>query len=201
MVATSKSAIPLRISTSSGVRRAMKMEKPRTRTPARILATILATLTASFLCLQLVACDPVNTSYSYPELVDDVVRVELINYRNPEAKTINTFFSQRELQTRFDFSKMEVLETLDEEMMDGFFSELSSIWLWNHWVHLDSPLGRSVRLVYSNGDFEVISCCFGNGVEGGLIVRYDSSGKLLKNIGLVKYSYEFDILLNAFFET
>jgi len=179
----------------------MNMKKPRTRISARILATLLTTFITSFLCLQLVACDPVNTSYSYPELVDDVVRVELINYHNPEAKTINTFFSQRGLQTRFDFSKMEVLETLNEELMDGFFSELSTIWLWNHWVHLDSPLGLSVRLVYSNGDFEVISCCFDNGAEYGLIVRYDSSGKLLKNIGLVKYRYEFDMLLNTFFGT
>lgn len=28
-----------------------------------------------------------------------------------------------------------------------------------HWVHLDSPQGDSIRIIYDNGDFEIISGC------------------------------------------
>ena len=119
--------------------------------------------------LMLLACEYPLHLYYYEELVATVIRVELINYDNPDAKTIRG----TENLLPFDFDKMEIIATLREERFDGFFKEFSQFNFWEFSEHLDSPQGRSLRFVYRNGDFEVVCC---KAVYSG---RFDSNGNII----------------------
>ena len=107
------------------------------------------------LLLTLAACDPGEFHFEYDELKENVTRVELIYYNNPDAKEL--FDEKRNHVLPFDFSKMEVVKTLPESKLDDFLHDLSEYVFYTVWDHLDSPQGYSVRVVYSNGDFEILS--------------------------------------------
>ena len=107
------------------------------------------------LLLTLAACDPGEFHFEYDELKENVTCVELIYYNNPDAKEL--FDEKRNHVLPFDFSKMEVVKTLPESKLDDFLHDLSDYFLLMVCTHFDSPQGYSVRVVYSNGDFEILS--------------------------------------------
>ena len=103
------------------------------------------------LIFSLTACDPSWYSQQYQELAANVVRVELISYDNSNAKIINDLFQKGAVRA-FDFNKMEIIEVLDVEKLDDFLQDWSKITLWTHWIHSNSPVGISIRIIYSNDD-------------------------------------------------
>lgn len=147
------------------------------------------------LCIFLSACayDPLEFNYNYDELTNTIERVELINYNNSDAHEL---FEKRNEVIPFDFDKMIVLEILSEESINDFLFELSKIDFMEYWRHYDSPQGISLRLIYINNDFEVISqyeyCYAGS-------FKYD--GNVKRFIGGLSGTIEFVDLVNKYFET
>lgn len=139
--------------------------------------------------VSLVACDPANFRYDYEELENSIVQVELINYDNPGAKEL---FEKRNKVISFDFDKMEIIETLSEEQVSNFLTDLIDVDFMMVWKHLDSPQGLSIRMIYNNNDFEIISCN----------VRYAGSfysdGQVKRFIGT---SIGIEELVNKYFTT
>ena len=107
----------------------------------------------------LTACDPTTFYFDYDELKETVVRVEYIYYDNPNAVILEEYFVEdHDKLLSFDFDKMEIRQVLSDEKLDDFLKELSELEFMMDWVHLDSPQGDSIRIVYDNGDFEILSC-------------------------------------------
>ena len=130
----------------------------------------------------LIACDNQIHSYTYDydELAASVIRVELINYDNPEAKIITR---RPGVNIPFEFGKMEILATLQEERFYSFLREFSRQYLWiTRNKYLDSPQGVSLRLIHNNGDFEVICNSYANAqysasfAKNGNVIRFIGSG-------------------------
>ena len=122
---------------------------------------VLMTLVICALCMT--ACEGIAP---YPFAFEEtVVRVELIDYENTEVKELycSTFFHHVEQDKirDFDFDKMTVLETLPEDRMDEFLSDVtfssSGVFLTDPKVYYDSPQGLCTRIVYESGAFEIIS--------------------------------------------
>ena len=108
------------------------------------------------LMLFLAACDPGLFFFDYEELVQTVDRVELIRYYNPDAK--EHFDAKGTKFHPFDFEKMEILQTLPEEKKEDFlFSVATDTTSLVGSRVMDSPSGLCIRLVYENGDFEILS--------------------------------------------
>lgn len=139
-----------------------------------------------FICFNLAACnDPSPVTYPYEELKESVVRVELIDYDSSEIRP-------------FDFGRMEVIEVLDEERLDDFFLDLSEVTMWNR-PNPGAQAGICIRIVFDNGDFEVMTC---NNTDHEIIsylARFDSDGKLIKLIGSIEVKHEFVDLINHYF--
>ena len=154
-------------------------------------------LLIGLLCLSLIACDPNWFNYEKEELNTDVIRVELIDYRQPDAKQINSFLFNKRAFLRFDLFKMMILETLDDADMPDFFEDLSTLGLWTHWIHLNSPSGRCIRLVYADGSFDVLSSASGD----SLVMKYDETGRPLDFIGPMTNETEFRELIEKHFES
>ena len=135
------------------------------------------------LLLVLTACEPDKFYFDYDELKESVVRVEYIYYDNPNATTFNEFLAnEQERLLPFDFEKMEVREVLSDEKLDDFFKDLSEYDFKMGWKHLDSPQGDSIRIVYENGDFEVL-CCAGKNWKGSYSGSFYANGEVKRFIG------------------
>lgn len=140
--------------------------------------------------LGLTACDPANFSYKYEELKDSVVRIELINYNNPD---VNELFEKRDMVISFDFDKVEIIETLDTGKFEDFLLDLSKINFLEYWRHSDSPKGKSVRIVYESNEFEVIS------YEVVYTGKFDADGKVKRFVGGLSGNGDFISLVNKYF--
>ena len=155
----------------------------------------LSILLIIVICCMLSACDPISYNY-FNDKAAEVVAVELINYDNPKAKVINTFISTIRVQ-RFNFAKTEIIGAIGEDQLDDFLLDLSKVRIWTGWVHSNSPTGISLRITYSNGDFEVASSHAENRLP--FFARYNSKGKLKKYLGSFQSNKEFEELINKYF--
>ena len=154
------------------------------------------------ICLSLTACDPSPYRYDREELRNDVVGIELISYDNPQQKRFKSWVPNHYSKLRsFDLSNMKILETLDSEQFDGFITQLSDTTLLYRYYAFDSPNGICIRLLYSNGDFEVITCDYENNSFQGYAGRYNSSGEVLDFAGTFDDIVVFYRLVENYFET
>ena len=62
------------------------------------------------------------------------------------------------------------------EYVDDFLKEISEIEFLMSWVHADSPNGRCIRIIYENGDFEIIGDHY--------VGSFDSEGNVKRFIGV-----------------
>ena len=148
--------------------------------------------------LFLTACDPAPSGYLRNIPVDDVVSVELINYKNPDAKMINTLLSRSGIKS-FDFKKMEIIEDLSEDKFEDFLQDFSDLDVWTRWQHPNSPIGGSLRIVYANGDFDVISCHNEEHAIISFMAKYNKKGKLKDHIGTIESKEDYINILNKYF--
>ena len=142
--------------------------------------------------LSLAACDPAHYYYDYEDLKSDVISIELINYNNPDVKEL---FEKRDKVISFDIEKMEIMETLSDESFNDFLLYFSKILFLEYWRHADSPNGTCVRIVYEDGDFEIVTH------EVVYAGRFDAEGNVKKFIGGLSGKASFVSLVNNFFET
>ena len=149
-------------------------------------------LIAVLLTLGLTACDPAGFFYSYDELKENVETIELINYDNPDAKKISKegygCSNQRDKVTiPFDFEKMEIIEVLSAEKIDDLIQEIAKVHFFRNWRHADAPNGKCIRIVYKNGDFEIIRISYDN---CGYVGSFDADGNVKRFVGSVVSSLE-----------
>ena len=112
--------------------------------------------------------------YHYEWLNSNVKSIELINYENKDAIEL---FEQSDSVKPFDFSKMYVIDTMPEEQKSSFLFDFSKIELLMVWRHLDSPKGKSVKINYNDGSFDII--CY----EVQFSCQYDIDGNVIQLIG------------------
>lgn len=157
------------------------------------------------LCIQLfclAACDPRSYSYEYDELLDSVVSVELINYDNPNQKKFVTWvldYTSKLLP--FELNNMTILETLNNDDIDDFLQQLSEARLLHKYYVFNSPKDICIRLIYTNGDFEVISCDYAHQTLNNYVGKYNSSGDVVDFVGSFESYDDFENLVNDFFVT
>ena len=86
-------------------------------------------------------------------------------------------FEKRDKVKNFDFSKLNVIETLDNENNNEFLLKFSKIEFMLVWRHLDSPKGESIKINYIDGSFDVI--CY----RVQFSCQYDKFGNVKNFIG------------------
>ena len=149
------------------------------------------------LCLSLTACDPASFYFDYDELKEKVTTVELISYNNINLKMVK----DESKVLPFDFDKMEIVETLEAEQIDAFLQDLSKTHFLMHSNYSETAVGISVRIVYKNGDFVVLSCNLIDKTAYRFVVFFDVNGKVKEVIGGFASRYDYVDLVNKFFDT
>ena len=145
---------------------------------------VLSCICLVSLLFLLTACDPGIFQYDYDELKKDVVRVEYIYYNNPDAVKLDEFLvNKRDKLLPFDFDKMEIQATLSQDKVDEFLQDLCKYEIMMDWIHLDSPQGDSIRVVYEDGSFEALSICGDSDWNGYYSGSFYSNGDVKRFIG------------------
>ena len=160
----------------------------------KTLAMILLLVT---LCFCLTACDPPQFYHDYEDLIAKVVGIELINYSNLNEKTIDTF-NDKNPEKRilpFEFDKMEMVETLPPEKFADFLQDFSEIFIVARWNHPNCSNGLSIRLIFDDATFKVISK---NSVDRCFIALYDENGNVIEYVGGMD-TYSFNPIVNKYF--
>ena len=158
---------------------------------------LLVMLLIVFVCLGITACDPAwYYHYDNEERISNIVSVELVNYNNSDEKEVSTYFSTRQVQ-QFDFEKLEVLEVIEGEGLSILLQHLSGIEIWGGWNHSDSPFGISLRVIYNNGEFDVVSSDDERDLQ--FFARFESNGRLSRYLGMFLNHSDFVELINTHF--
>lgn len=144
--------------------------------------SILTLIALLISCMFLSSCDP--TPLPFPDsAMDGVSEVQLIYYDNPDAEEYMWYYrSEYENDSdfkSFDTSKMKILEILSEEKQQSFVDFMCSQSYMVNEHEIDSPDGNSVRIVYENGDFMVISVQY----LKKYCARFNSAGECIKMYG------------------
>ena len=132
----------------------------------------------SLLLFIFTGCDPMVYRLNEKDC-QNITEIQLIYYENPEAAKINR---QADRVIPFDFEKMQIIEIMAEEKKADFLAILPTADFWPNEGEYDSPNGYSLRLVYDDGKFIVVSF-----YECTYAALFDSEGKIIKNYGLLVF--------------
>ena len=159
-------------------------------------AKILVLCLLGIMCFAFAACEPVPYSYKIEELKENVLAVDLIKYNNSDVQRVR----KREAVLPFDFEKVTIIETLDEDEYDDFFRDLDFARFHqndNISKYYSAPTGVCIMMTYKNGDVAVF--CANENVN--FLGEYDRTGAVNGVIGHFDGSYQFRKLVNGHFDT
>ena len=134
--------------------------------------------------------------FDFNTLVEQVIKVELIDYNFQDVQQIS---SEDELLS-FDFDKMEIIETLDQDQFNEFFQDLSIIEFHETVDYSETPLGISVLISYNNGNFVIISSSLIDDIAYGGAMMYDSAGTVIEFYGNFATRQQYVDLVNTYFD-
>lgn len=166
------------------------------------MKTAFTLLLLLFFTISLTACDPGSYSFDIEELNDEIVSVELIDYVNDNQKSFWSWVPNHFADLKpLDMSNISFLESLSEEEIGIFAEELSEVYFLYEYYAFDSPKGICIKINYSNGDFEILSCDYENGSYNGYVGRYNSEGEVVSFTGTFTDLNDFEKLVNNYFDT
>ena len=155
---------------------------------------------ALILCLALIltfpGCDPASFSFKSYGLEEKVVRVELVNYENPNQKSFVSWVPNHSKQLKpVDLSKITVVQELPAEQNQTFIKQLTEARILYKYYDTDSPKDLCIRLTFDNGEFLLI--CDEKG-SGGYIGSYSQEGKVLDFFGTFEDRRGKQLFINYF---
>lgn len=165
---------------------------------------ILALICISVLIINLFsACivfEPLRVRFDTQENKDNIVKVELINYNNPEIKIIKDVKDG----APFDFDKMQVLEEVEESKLESIIEEIFKITVFDYSEYKefeDSAAGVCIKVTYLNDDFIILSSHHIDEKYTSVIAKYDAEGQVKELIGTFGRPLEYVEIVNNYFDT
>ncbi len=153
------------------------------------------------LCAALTSCDPGLYYFEMSELSENVVRIDLIDYDNPDQKGFISWVPDHSDDLLpFDESKCTRLEELDDGKGVDLLNDLSRSEILHHYYAYNSPNGISLRLTYENGDFLIVNCDSQNETYAGYIGKYSADGEVVEFYGCFSSYRYFEHLVNNYFD-
>lgn len=164
----------------------------------KIIVSIL--LMISVVLFTSCAWDPSPRSIEYEDLKERATTVEFINYENDNAKRVK----EADEVLPFDFDKMTVIETLDEERVDELLVDVANASYWRRfWWYSDSSSGLGIKINYRNGNFLILSFNYieEKKIAYDLVTEFDSDGAVVEVIGIFEKPIYYINLVDKYFGT
>lgn len=160
---------------------------------------IVCFLSLVITCCLLSSCDP-GLRYIDPDVLNQVVSIELIEYENPNQKEFFTWVpDQFHKLVPFKTENATVIETLPSEKNAEFLEAFSNTDILHTYYAYNSPKDICLRLNYENGDFLIVWANYAEKSYAGYIGEYSSDGSVLSFWGSFSSLKSYEDLVNRYF--
>ncbi len=135
--------------------------------------------------LGLGGCDPLMNYLDKDDLLENTVKIELVDYENENPKLLNVNAKKK---PTFDFNKATLIAEIDESRYEDILTGLTKGGYTYYGTALNEPMGKTMVIYQQNGNMIVIfGCAYTNERNdtryyGGVYI-FDKDGVLVEYIG------------------
>lgn len=141
-------------------------------------------------------CDPGSYFFKKIDYIDNIERIELVEYKNENYKMID---ASREALI-FDPEKVKKIETLGYDEIEQFLYDFEKIAFFVGNDSVNEPTGYCLLWYLENGNFIVFSCTLiENDRAYSMIAEFDSSCNFVKHHASFDSGPHYDNVLNKYF--
>ena len=150
------------------------------------------------LALSITSCDPAHSTLKYSEFKEEVVSVDLIDYKNDNQKHFASWVPDHESDLApFVLENASFIKSLDNNTIDTFVKQVCNYTLLVKYYAYDSPKGVCIRMNHKNEDFTILWAPAGS--YAGYIGKFSSNGDVKEYYGCYQANY-IDSLLKVYFD-
>ena len=168
----------------------------------KLTSTVLILVGLLSCIIGLVACDPGTKYFDVSELLDNTVKIELVNYENNDPEFIRVNGKKKPI---FDFNKVTLIATLDESCFEDILNDVANTKFLDFGTALNEPMGKTLVLYQNDGNIIVLYGCVYTDKKGetkypGDCYIFNEKGELVEYLGRVGYLFS-DHIESTYFDT
>ena len=147
----------------------------------------------------LTSCDPTSIYFQKETYIGSVEKIELVKYNNDNYEMVDP----TKVDLKFDFSKVEQREVLDESKIEEFLIEYEKVIFHIKNESVNEPTGYCLLWYLTNGNFIVFSCTFIEGEDRAydMVAEFSEDCKFLRQFVHFASFPHHELILDEFFES
>lgn len=150
-----------------------------------------------FILVLLTGCDPVSYYFPKTSYLDKIESIELIKYNNDDFKMVDA----TKVTLKFDPSKVEKLETLDNDKIESFLDDYEEIIFHGENDSVNEPTGYCLLWHFKNGNFIVFSCTEIGRRAYSMVAEFDQNCNFVVNHGYFASGPHYDDIVSKYFSS
>ncbi len=158
------------------------------------ISFVIYFLMVSTLCLT--ACDPASYRFDYEYIVDNVVKIELVECENDNPKNIHV---DSNTILKFNYNEIKKIKQLDASKFNGFIDELSKVTFHLENRSVNAPVGFAVLIHLKNNETIVLSCTNIGGTGYSMVAKFSSNCDFIKHIAYFADKHSYDEIVKKYF--
>lgn len=144
----------------------------------------------------LTSCDPGTYNFDASEITENALKIELVLCKNDNPVNLEV---DENTVLFFDIDNIAVIDTLEQETIEPFANELSTITFHLLPYSVNAPVGYTLLIYMNNQEIIVISDSTINDVFYGMVAAFSNEGDYLRHIAAFADERGFKRLLKKYF--
>lgn len=141
--------------------------------------------------------DPATYYFDAGDIINQATKIQLVICENNNPVNVNV---KEDTVLLFDIGNVRIIETLEQEKIDEFAYELSTITFHKEMKSVNSPTGYTILIYMQNQELIVLSCTVINDIAYGMAAVFSNDGSFVRHIAQFADEPKFKRLINNYFE-
>lgn len=156
-------------------------------------------LLATIMMMSLAGCvtDPPTYYFNAAELIENVIKIELVDFVNEKPEIVivddNTMLS-------INMANATLIKELNNEKVNSFIEDLSTITFHAENISVNSPLGYTVIMYMKNQEIVVLSCTVVDGLGYCMAAVFTVEGEFVEHIASFADEPKFRKVLEKYYD-
>ena len=143
------------------------------------------------------SCDPGSIYFNKDTYIDEIERIELVKYNNDNYKMVDS----SKVELKFDSSKVEKIEILDDEKTEEFLLDFEKIVFHLENDSVNEPTGYCLIWYLKNGNFIVFSDTSIGNKAYSMAAEFDASGRFVNHLAHFASRPHYEKILRKYFSS
>jgi hypothetical protein len=141
--------------------------------------------------------DPPTYYFNADELIENVIKIELVNFANENPKQI---IVDDDTILVINIIDAILVDELDNDKINDFIDDLATITFHVENKSVNSPLGHTVIIYLKNQEIIVLSCTVVDGLAYSMAAVFTLEGSFIRHIARFADEPKFRKILEKYFE-